>query len=256
MPTRISIGQFSRSHGLVAIGGTLASDWLLDAYRHGIFPWPIIRGCRDVQWWSPNPRAVFELDRFHVSRRLGRTCRGGRFAVTSDRDFAGVIRGCATAGGRARATWLSADMISAYTRLFELGHAHSVEVWLGQRLVGGTYGVAIGGLFSGESMFHHERDASKVALAFLVPHLKQRGYQLFDIQELTPHTASLSARIEEFPGEYLRADWLRQSTAMSRLRERLRLLEHTRQAHERGRSASDRPPNTALAENAGTHQHM
>ena len=121
------------------------------------------------------------------------TCRSGRFEVTSDRDFAGVISGCATAGGRTRRTWLTAPMIAAYRRLFDLGHAHSVEVWREGKLVGGTYGVAIGGLFAGESMFHVERDASKVALAYLVPHLRQRGYRLFDIQELSPHTASLGA---------------------------------------------------------------
>lgn len=203
MPSRFPPADSADSYGLVAIGGTLDPEWLLDAYQHGIFPWPIIRGCRDVQWWSPNPRAIFEFDRFHVSRRLERTCRGDRFEVSSDRDFTAVIHGCATAGGRARGTWLSRDMIAAYTRLFELGHAHSVEVWREGQLAGGTYGVAIGGLFAGESMFHLARDASKVALAHLVPHLKARGYELFDIQELTPHTASLGAS-EISRSEYLK----------------------------------------------------
>ena len=193
MPSRFPPPDRAEPAGLVTIGGTLSPELLLDAYRHGIFPWPIIRGCREVQWWSPDPRAIFELDGFHVSRRLERTCRSGRFQITSDRDFAGVITGCATAGRRARSTWLTRDMIAAYQRLFDLGHAHSVEVWREGRLVGGTYGVAIGGLFAGESMFHIERDASKVALAHLVPHLRQRGYRLFDIQELSPHTASLGA---------------------------------------------------------------
>ena len=163
MPSRFPPPDLAEPVGLVMIGGTLSPEWLLDAYRHGIFPWPIIRGCREVQWWSPDPRAIFELDGFHVSRRLERTCRSGRFEVTSDRDFASVVAGCATAGGRARATWLTREMIAAYRRLFALGHAHSVEVWREGRLVGGTYGVAIGGLFAGESMFHFERDASKVA---------------------------------------------------------------------------------------------
>jgi leucyl/phenylalanyl-tRNA---protein transferase len=179
--------------GLVMIGGTLAPEWLLDAYRHGIFPWPIIRGIREVQWWSPDPRAIVEFDQFHVSRRLLRTCRSRRFEITSDRDFSAVIQGCATADGRAGATWLSPEMIAAYRRLFELGHAHSVEVWRDATLVGGTYGVVIGGLFAAESMFFVERDASKVAVANLVAHLRARGYQLLDIQELTPHTASLGA---------------------------------------------------------------
>jgi leucyl/phenylalanyl-tRNA--protein transferase len=203
MPSHFPPAELAEPVGLVMIGGTLAPEWLLDAYRHGIFPWPIIRGCREVQWWSPDPRAIFELDGFHVSRRLARTCRSGRFEITSDRDFAGVVAGCATASGRARRTWLTAPMIAAYRRLFDLGHAHSVEVWREGRLVGGTYGVAIGGLFAGESMFHLERDASKVALAHLVAHLRQRGYRLFDIQELSPHTASLGAT--EIPRrEYLR----------------------------------------------------
>jgi leucyl/phenylalanyl-tRNA--protein transferase len=203
MPSRFPPAERAESVGLVMIGGTLSPEWLLDAYRHGIFPWPIISGCRQVQWWSPDPRAIFELDRFHVSRRLERTCRSGRFEVSCDRDFAGVIAGCATAGGRARMTWLTAEMIAAYRRLFELGHAHSIEIWRDGRLVGGTYGVAVGGLFAGESMFHLERDASKVALAHLLRHLRQRGYRLFDIQELSSHTASLGA-IEIPRREYLR----------------------------------------------------
>lgn len=185
------------------VGGMLEPDWLLDAYRHGIFPWPIIPRLRKMQWWSPDPRAIFELDRFHVSRRLERTCRSGRFTVTSDRDFGGVMRGCASAQSRRWNTWLSGPMIAAYQRLFELGLAHSVEVWHEGRLAGGTYGVTIGGLYAGESMFYQVRDASKVALVHLVRHLRERGYQLFDIQQLTPHTQSLGA-IEIPRGEYLR----------------------------------------------------
>jgi leucyl/phenylalanyl-tRNA--protein transferase len=177
----------------VCIGGDLEAERLLDAYRHGIFPWPLIPGMRKMQWWSPDPRAIFELDRFHVSRRLARTERSGKFAVTSDRDFAAVIRGCATAQTRRWSTWLTSEMSGAYQRLYELGHAHSIEVWHGGRLAGGTYGVSIGGLYAGESMFYSVRDASKVALAHLIAHLRQRGYQLFDIQQLTPHTQSLGA---------------------------------------------------------------
>jgi leucyl/phenylalanyl-tRNA--protein transferase len=179
--------------GLVCIGGELSPEWLLDAYRHGLFPWPLIERISEPQWWSPDPRAIIEFQRFHISRRLSQTLRSSKFTVTSDRDFGGVIRGCATAGNRRGATWLSEEMISAYVRLHEAGHAHSVEAWHGGQLAGGTYGVSIGGVFAAESMFFRVRDASKVALAHLVQHLEARGYQMLDIQQLTPHTASLGA---------------------------------------------------------------
>jgi leucyl/phenylalanyl-tRNA--protein transferase len=156
-----------------------------------------------IVWWSPERRAIFELDAFHISRRLARTLRSGPFKVTSDRDFAGVIRGCATATGRRGNTWLTPAMIEAYCRMHALGHAHSIEVWQNHRLVGGTYGIAIGGLFAAESMFYCARDASKVALAQLVAHLSARGYLLFDIQQWTPHTGSLGA-IEIPRDDYLR----------------------------------------------------
>jgi leucyl/phenylalanyl-tRNA--protein transferase len=194
--------QTADEHGLVCIGGELAPDWLLDAYRHGLFPWPLIDGLELPQWWSPNPRAIFELDGFHISQSLARTLRSGKFTVTTDRDFSGVIAGCGTVGDRLGHTWLTPEMIAAYTELHRLGHAHSVEVWLANRLVGGTYGLAIGGFFAAESMFFRERDASKVALAHLVRHLNERGYQLLDIQQLTEHTESLGA-IEISRDEYL-----------------------------------------------------
>jgi len=184
--------EVADSDGVLALGGSLAPEWLLDAYGHGIFPWPFNEDA-PIAWWSPDPRAIIELERFHVARRLRRTLRSGRFEVTCDGDFSGVIRGCATAGGRAGRTWITPAMIEAYTRLFELGHAHSVEAWFEGRLVGGTYGVAIGGLFAAESKFYQVRDASKVALAHLVAHLRARGFRLFDIQQLTPHTARLGA---------------------------------------------------------------
>jgi leucyl/phenylalanyl-tRNA--protein transferase len=153
------------------------------------------------------------LHRFHVPRRLQQTCRSGRFQLSIDRDFAGVIGGCATAAGRVGRTWLTPAMIRAYRRLFHLGHAHSVEVWQEGRLVGGVYGVAIAGLFAAESMFHEVRDASKVALVRLVSHLRERGYALLDIQQLTPHTAQFGA-VEISRREYLLrlADALRQPT--------------------------------------------
>jgi leucyl/phenylalanyl-tRNA--protein transferase len=179
--------------GLLALGGSLDPEWLLDAYGHGIFPWPIGDDANPMAWWSPDPRAIIELDGLHVSRRLRRTCRGRQFTVTCDRDFAGVIQGCATAEGRAGHTWITPRMIEAYCRLHELGHAHSVEVWRGEELAGGTYGLAIGALFAAESKFYRVRDASKVALVHTVSHLRARGYQLLDIQQLTPHTARLGA---------------------------------------------------------------
>ena len=179
--------------GLVGFGGQLTPEWLLDAYQHGIFPWPINDAEAPIAWWSPDPRAIIELDRFHVSRRLLRTCRSGKFRVTFDRDFSGVIQGCATAFEREHQTWLIPPMIAAYTRLFALGHAHSVEVWHEDQLAGGTYGLAIAGLFAAESMFYRVRDASKVAVVHLVEHLRRRGYALLDIQQLTPHTARFGA---------------------------------------------------------------
>ncbi len=186
------------AEGLVAIGGDLHPSRLLEAYRRGIFPWfdeesPIL-------WWSPDPRAIFEMDGLHVSRRLARTVRSGRFTVTFDRAFGEVIRGCADRPNDG--VWITADMIDAYTRLHELDHAHSVEVWHEGQLAGGLYGVAIGGLFAGESMFTRVRDASKVALVHLMEHLRQRGYQLFDVQFLNAHTARLGA-IEIPRREYL-----------------------------------------------------
>jgi leucyl/phenylalanyl-tRNA--protein transferase len=183
--------------GLVAVGGDLRPERLLEAYRRGVFPW--YDEDYPVHWWSPDPRAIFELDGFHVSRRLARTIRSRRFAVTLNRAFAEVIRGCAD---REEGTWIIPEMISAYEELHRLGHAHSVEAWSGGELAGGVYGVAVGGLFAGESMFARESDASKVALAFLVERLRERRFQLFDIQFVTEHTARLGA-VEIPRREYL-----------------------------------------------------
>ncbi len=212
--------------GLLAIGGRLDPAWLLDAYTHGIFPWPMWED-EPIAWWSPDPRAVIELDGLHVSRRLERTIRSNKFRVTRDVDFAGVIRGCATAGDRKGNTWLTPAMITAYCQMHKLGHAHSVEVWStlplplgesrnegslptgsypkkeGMHLVGGTYGLAIGALFAAESMFHLKRDASKIALAHLVAHLHTQGYKLLDVQQWTPHTGRMGA-IEISRDDYLR----------------------------------------------------
>jgi leucyl/phenylalanyl-tRNA--protein transferase len=188
--------------GLLCVGGRLSPEWLLDAYRHGIFPWPMWEN-EPMAWWSPDPRAIIELDRLHVSRRLARTLRSGRFEATVNRAFHAVIRGCATSKGRRGNTWLTRGMIDAYCQMHELGYAHSVEIWQAGQLAGGTYGLSIGGLFAAESMFYQVRDASKVAVAYLVAHLRQRGYQLLDIQQWTPHTGRMGA-IEIPRLDYLR----------------------------------------------------
>ena len=179
--------QCADPEGLVAVGGDLSVPRLLLAYRSGIFPWTV----DPITWWSPDPRAVFELESFHVSRSLGRVIRKGVFRITVDRAFQRVMQGCAAPAPGRRSTWISPEFIAAYTQLHEQGHAHSLECWQANRLVGGVYGVTVGGLFAGESMFHRASDASKVALYHLIEHLRRRGFELFDIQMLTPITAQL-----------------------------------------------------------------
>ena len=175
--------------GLVAIGGDLSVPRLLLAYRSGIFPWTD----DPITWWSPDPRAIFEPDQFHLPRSLTRVIRKGVFQITRDRAFRKVIEGCAAPATGRRSTWISSEFLEAYTRLAEEGHAHSVECWLGEELAGGLYGLSIGGFFAGESMFHRVNDASKVALYYLVQHLRDRGFVLIDIQMLTPITRQLGA---------------------------------------------------------------
>ncbi|MDR2440560.1 MAG: leucyl/phenylalanyl-tRNA--protein transferase [Planctomycetaceae bacterium] len=194
--------------GLIGISGGLQSVGVLDAFIHGIFPWPF--ECEYAKgkvktligWFSVNPRCIFEFDRFHISRRLARTCRSGRFQVTMDTDFHGVISGCAQAH-QSQGTWITPEIINAYTELHQFGLSHSIEVWRNGCLVGGIYGTAIRGFFEAESMFHLERDASKVALVTLIEHLKKQGFLLLDIQVINDHTASLGA-IEIPRKEYLK----------------------------------------------------
>jgi leucyl/phenylalanyl-tRNA--protein transferase len=189
--------------GLVAVGGRLTPERLLDAYRHGIFPWPT-QSYEPMLWWSPDPRAILPLDGVYRSRRLQRRMRSGEFTMRSDTAFAGVIAGCATGVGREGGTWLTPEMIGAYCELHRRGHAHSVETWKDGVLIGGVYGVAIGGLFAAESMFHRTRDASKAALVQLVDHLVARGYRLLDVQQWTPHSGSMG--VVEIPRrDYLKA---------------------------------------------------
>ncbi len=183
--------------GLIAVGGDLQPRRLVEAYCSGIFPWfdegdPSCGGL-------PILRAIFEVADLHVSRRLARTIRSGKFRCTIDQAFADVVRGCAD---RDEGTWITAGMIDAYERLHRLGLAHSVEAWQGNELAGGIYGVAVNGFFAAESMFTRRTDGSKIALAFLMNHVRTRGFQLFDIQMVTKHTASLGA-VEISRKEYL-----------------------------------------------------
>lgn len=177
----------ANAEGLVAIGGDLALPRLLLAYRSGIFPWTV----SPVTWWSPDPRGIFLLDRFHTSRSLARVIRQGLFQVTRDQAFDEVMKGCAAPAPGRRSTWITREFLDAYGELHQQGYAHSVECWQGAQLAGGIYGVAIGGFFAGESMFHRVSNASKVALAHLVAHLRERGFLLFDIQMLTRITEQL-----------------------------------------------------------------
>jgi len=177
------------NEGLVAVGGDFSSNRLLAAYRKGIFPWTV----NPITWWSPDPRAIFNLDRFHIPQSLARVIRQGKFEATVDQSFQAVMEGCAKSTPERGNSWVTKEFIEAYTRLHRQGHAHSVECRLKGELVGGIYGVAIGGFFAGESMFHRVNDASKVALHHLVGHLRQRGFALFDIQMVTPATKPLGA---------------------------------------------------------------
>lgn len=176
----------ANAQGLVAIGGDLSVERLLLAYRSGIFPWTV----SPISWWSPDPRAILELDQLHVPESLQKILRKNVFEITIDQAFQQVIENCAQAPGRTE-TWITDEFIKAYTQLHEHGHAHSLECWQNGELVGGIYGVAIGGLFAGESMFHRVSNASKVALYYLVKHLQGRRFALLDIQMLTPVTKQM-----------------------------------------------------------------
>jgi leucyl/phenylalanyl-tRNA---protein transferase len=175
-------------NGLIAAGGDLEPGTVVAAYRAGIFPWPDPDG--RLLWWSPDPRGFLPLDGFHESRSLRRKRRRGAFRVTADQACRDVMAGCAD---RPEGTWITPQMKAAYLELHELGWVHSIDVWAGERLAGGLYGIAIGGFFAAESMFHREADASKVALAELVERLVRGGFALLDVQFVTPHLASLGA---------------------------------------------------------------
>jgi len=185
--------ELSEEDGLLAVGGDLSSDRLLAAYSMGIFPW--YSDDSPILWWSPDPRLVLMPDDLKVSRSLKQTIRKGIYSVTFDADFEGVMRNCASAPRKDEAgTWITEDMIEAYCRLHEEGHAHSVEVWNCNELAGGLYGVSLGRAFFGESMFSLKSDASKVALVAFVSRLKENGYLFLDCQVKTGHLESMGAR--------------------------------------------------------------
>ncbi|MBM4127822.1 MAG: leucyl/phenylalanyl-tRNA--protein transferase [Nitrospira sp.] len=185
------------SDGLLAVGGDLHPERLLEAYRHGIFPW--YNNDQPILWWSPHPRTVLFPDKLHIPRSLQRTIRRRLVTVTLDTCFRAVMEGCA--GPRPQypdgRTWITPDMTEAYTRLHELGYAHSAETWMGDELVGGVYGVALGGAFFAESMFTRVDDASKVALVSLVRQLHAWGFRLIDCQQSSPHVIRFGA--EDIP---------------------------------------------------------
>jgi leucyl/phenylalanyl-tRNA---protein transferase len=185
--------ELASRDGLLAVGGDLSVERLLDAYRNGIFPW--YNEGQPILWWSPDPRAVLLPNHVKVSRSLRRTLRSGRFRVTFDGAFADVMRACAAPrrqqpnGG----TWITPEMLSAYIELHRRGYAHSVETWQANELVGGLYGVALGGAFFGESMFSHATDASKVALVYAAHQFAAWGHTLIDCQLPTEHLSRLGA---------------------------------------------------------------
>lgn len=194
----------------------IPTDLLVSAYASGWFPMGGADG--GIRWFSPDPRAIIPLDAFHVSRRLARVIRSGAFRIEIDRDFESVIRACAHAkrGPEDAGTWIDREILDSYGALHRAGVAHSVEAWQGDRLAGGLYGVALGGVFFGESMFHHVTDASKVALAALVARMRARGFLLLDTQWTTEHLEQFGA-IEIPRRHYLKllGDALRQDCSFA-----------------------------------------
>jgi leucyl/phenylalanyl-tRNA--protein transferase len=176
----------------LAAGGDLLPARLLAAYERGIFPWYSVQ--QPILWWSPDPRMVLFPGEFSVSRSLRKTLRNGPYVTRVDHAFGATIRECAAPRRSGPETWLNPDMIRAYERIFELGFGHSIETYLGNRLVGGLYGIRLGGVFFGESMFSREHDASKVAMSRLVDECRARDIQVIDCQVASSHLASLGAR--------------------------------------------------------------
>ena len=180
--------DFWRSFTAIELDVPVTVDFYLHALKRGLFPWND-RGAPRM-WWSPDPRAMLFLDDFHVSRSLAKCIRKNQFEITFDQDFANTVNGCADR----KQTWLDPELVQALRRLHELGIAHSAEAWFNGTLVGGVYGMDVDGMFIGDSMFHYESNASKVALAYLVEHLKECGFRVMDCQVLNDHTESLGAK--------------------------------------------------------------
>ncbi len=178
--------------GLLAVGGNLEAETLLNAYSKGVFPW--YSEGQPILWWSPDPRMVLFPAEFHCSRRLARRIRQGSYSVTFDRAFDDVIRWCAEVPRKEHGTWILPEMISAYHHMFEAGYAHSIEVWCDGELAGGLYGVLYNGVFFAESMFSRKSDASKVALANLCEQALHKGWKVIDCQFHTGHLQRLGAR--------------------------------------------------------------
>ena len=183
---------FTEPNGLLAFGGDLSPTRLINAYQSGIFPW--YNPDEPIYWWSPDPRAVLYPEKIILRRSLRKSIRNKGYKITFDQDFSGVVQSCASARTNSGGTWISDEMFMAYSQLFKLGIAHSVEIWnANNELVGGLYGVATGGVFSGESMFSNERDTSKIAFIALAWHLQQWGYSLIDCQIENSHLTSMGA---------------------------------------------------------------
>lgn len=180
-------------NGLLAVGGDLSPQRLLAAYRHGIFPW--FSEDQPILWWSPDPRMVLFPAELRVSRSLAKRLRKPDYEIRFDTAFREVVTACATVPRTGQdGTWITQEMMAAYCKLYELGHAHCVETWIDGQLAGGIYGVALGRMFYAESMFHHVTDASKIALVYLVRHLGQNEFGMMDCQMKTQHLASLGGR--------------------------------------------------------------
>ena len=183
----------SDKDGLLAIGGDLSSKRLLLAYANGIYPW--FSDDSHILWWSPDPRMILIPREFKKSKSLAQTIRRGKFEICFDKDFKSVIKNCSEAGRRdEEGTWITDEMISAYVNLHEMGYAHSVETYINGNLAGGLYGISLGKAFFGESMFHMERDASKVALSALVDRCLEWDFHFIDAQQRTEHLRSLGAK--------------------------------------------------------------
>lgn len=184
--------EMARHDGLLCIGGDLSPQRLIAAYKNGIFPW--FSREDPMLWWSPDPRLVLYPKKIHISRSLRKKIRKNHFTITMDRVFEKVINACSDSRtNHGQETWLGEEMILAYIRLHEIGIAHSIEAWRNGILAGGLYGIALGGIFFGESMFSYSNDASKTALAALCAHLNTHGFDLIDCQITTPHLLSMGA---------------------------------------------------------------